>query len=331
VKRIYSLIVIFAVIGGGVWLAAHRSGAAPAAEKPAGDAPSGIKVTRDADGNVVLKVAPKTAELIGLKTAHPGAIQLKSEVKGHGQALDPAPLVGLLIELASAEAAATVSSNELARLKTLSAQGNASARVLQTSEAAALRDQLAVQSAHDRLALSWGNILEKATDLPAFTRSLTSLSAVLVRIDLPAGETLGTSPIGARVVALSGNSTDADYLGAAANVDPQTQGQGFIFLVRPRASQFLPGAALIGYVQRDGDPLNGVIIPNDAVVRTEGAGWIYVQHGDAGDFLRFKIPLDHPAKSGWFVAGRVTAADSVVVTGAQTLLSEESKGSLQSD
>jgi multidrug efflux pump subunit AcrA (membrane-fusion protein) len=337
VKRIVFMVVISAAIVGGVWLvSAVAADEKPAPDKAAGEKPaaeeaSGVKISHDEVGNVILKVSPKTAELIGLKTAHPNGVQLRSEIKGHGQAMDPAPLVALLTEVETAEAAAAVSSNELARLKTLSTQGNASARALQAAESTELHDRLAAQSARDRLALSWGRILESQPDIHVLVHALTSLDVVLVRIDLPAGEIMSSAPVGARVVALSGTDADAEYLGAAPNVDPQTQGQGFIFLVRIHGTPFLPGAALVGYVQRDNQLLNGVIVPADAVVRTEGAGWIYVQHGGPDEFLRMKISLDHPAMSGWFVTTGVTAADAVVVTGAQSLLSEESKGLLKSD
>jgi 2C-methyl-D-erythritol 2,4-cyclodiphosphate synthase len=50
---------------------------------------------------------------------------------------------------ALAQAAFTASSNELARLRMLSGQGNASTRALQTVEAAASRDQLLIQSIRD--------------------------------------------------------------------------------------------------------------------------------------------------------------------------------------
>ena len=56
--------------------------------------------------------------------------------------LDPAPLAALVTGLATAGAAYTASSTELARLKTLEGQGNASVRALQTAEAAAQRDRL---------------------------------------------------------------------------------------------------------------------------------------------------------------------------------------------
>ncbi len=303
----------------------------PAAEKAADDEPSGIHIKQEADGKVVLSIDDETQGNMGLKVALPEAVQLGPESIGHGRVVDPAPLVALLTELASAQAAYNVSSNELARLKTLAGQGNASTRALQTAEAGALHDQLAVQSAKDRLALSWGKVLEGQSDLPAFIQSLTSLSMVMARIDLPAGETLKAAPVGARMVTLSGGSVAAEFLSAALNVDPQTQGEGFMFLVKPNASRLLPGEALTGHIQMAGEQLAGVIIPREAVVRTEDAGWVYVLHGNAEDFTRTKIPLDHPTETGWFVTNGVAATQYVLVTGAQTLLSEELKGALKPD
>ena len=92
----------------------------------------------------------------GINVTKAGAAQYDQEVKGYGHVLDPAPLAALQTELASARAAYIASSNELTRLNTMAAQGNASARAVQTAEAAALRDQLAVESARVRIALGWG-------------------------------------------------------------------------------------------------------------------------------------------------------------------------------
>ncbi len=336
-KRAIFLIIILAAIGGGGFWLGKRSGVAKpadekaAAEKPADDEPSGIHITHGEDGKVVINIDDETQGNIGLKVAHPAAAQLGPEATGYGRVLDPAPLVALLTELASARAAYTVSSNELARLNTLAGEGNASARALQAAEAGALHDQLAVQSAKDRLALSWGKALEKQNDVPAFIQSLTSSGAALVRIDLPAGETLKSPPMGARIATLSGGSVGAEFLSPASSVDPQMQGEGFIFLVQTNASQLMPGAAVTGHIQVSGEPVAGVIIPREAVVRTEDAGWVYVLQGNAEDFTRTKIPLDHPTEAGWFITNGVTATEYVVVAGAQMLLSEELKGSLKPD
>ena len=88
---------------------------------------------------------------------------------------------------------------------------------------------------------------------------------------------------------------------------------------------------MTGYLKIPGEPLAGVIIPRGAVIRTEGAGWVYVLNSGAESLTRIPVALDHPTEAGWFVTENVTANDHVVVTGAQTLLSEELKASIKAD
>ena len=271
-------------------------------------------------------MSDKTQRDLGILVKSPAAFQMSPELKGYGRVLDPAPLAALMTELASAQAAYAASSGELARLKTLEGQGNASARALQTAEAAAARDRVAIQSARERLTLSWGKAVADQKDLPAFIHSLTSLEAALVRIDLPVGETLKEPPAGARIATLSGPSADAEFLEMAPGVDPQMQGQGFIFLLKPNSLRLTSGESVVGYLKIPGEPLAGVIIPREAVVRTEGAGWTYVLNAAGDAFTRIEVALDHPTEAGWFVTKGVTASDHVVVTGAQQLLSLELKG-----
>src|SRR5207302_10482650 len=127
VKRaILPVILIVAVIGGGViWL---KTRAAPKAgdEKSATEKPGGgkseethVSLKRDENGRVVVSLDDKTRKNMGLQVAHPAAATFSLELKGYGRALDPAPLAALMTELASAQAAYAASSNELARLKTL--------------------------------------------------------------------------------------------------------------------------------------------------------------------------------------------------------------------
>ena len=331
-KRAIPLILIGAVIGGGgVWLKQRGDAAKPAAqaasaEKPASDEPEPPHATRDADGRVIITMDDEIQGNMGILVAQPTAIQLAPEVKGYGRVLDPAPLAALLSELASAQVAATATSHELTRLKMLEGQGNASARALQTAEAAAMRDQLAVQSARDRLALSSGKAIADQKDLMAFVQSLTSQDAALVRIDLPAGESMESLPGGARVFTVSGQSVNAGFLGAAAGIDPQLQGRGFVYLVKPNALPLLAGQAVTGFLKVAGAQLSGVIVPREAVIRTEGAGWVYILNKGGDVFTRTEIPLDRPVEAGWFVTKGVTENDYVVGTGAQQLLSIELKG-----
>jgi len=337
VKRIIlSVIIITAALSGGILLNRVRGDAddaKPGAKTEAKteakadgkkETPAEPRLSRDTNGNVVIKIEDEVQKRSGIKAESLAATRLVPELKAYGRVLDPAPLASLLIELATAQAASSASSNELTRLKTLSASGNASARAVQAAEAAALHDQLTTESARDRLTLSWGREIAGQSDLPAFIQSLTTLDTVLVRVDLPGSQRLGGPPEAARVVSLSGNSTDAQMLGAALSVDPQTQGQGFMLQVKTNQSRFLPGQAVTGYLKVPGEPLNGVIVPRDAVIRAEGRSWIYVATDD-DHFVRKEINLDHPTENGWFVMNGVTANDHVATVGAQSIYSEETK------
>lgn len=322
------LIVLAALIGAGAFWMKGGGPAKPAEEKPPAEE---ARVKRDDNGQVVIKMDDEAQGNMGLLVTKPEAGQLSPELKSYGRVLDPTPLAALLTELASVRAASTASSNEYARLKVLAGQGNASERALQTAEATALHDQLAIQSARERLALSWGKVVAARSDLAAFVQELASQDAVLVRLDLPAGEELKAPPLGARVFNLSGSSAEAEYLGSASTVDPQMLGRGSIFRIKPNALRLLPGEAVTGFIKILGEPIHGLIIPNNAVVRTEGAGWVYVLESGGDSFTRIGIALDHPLETGWFITKGVTTNQYVVTTGAQTLLSEELKASIKAD
>lgn len=329
-QAVFFIVLVVAVAGGGVFWLKHRA-EAPATQggsaeaKPAEEA-EGPKVTRDARGNVVIALSSEAQEKLGIQATNPAAFRMSPEAKGYGRVLDAAPLAAAVTELAALQAASVASGNELARLKTLEGQGNASTRALQAAEAAAQRDQLAVQSAKAHLLLAWGKAIADRADLPAFVQALAAQEAALVRIDLPVGESPAT-PAGARVVTASGTVLEAGFLGPAPNVDPQMQGRGYFVLVKSDASRLAAGETVVGYLKLPLEPLSGVIVPRDAVVRTESAGWVYVLDAKNGATLtRTEVALDRPTDGGWFVTNGATSADRVVVAGAQQLLSIELKG-----
>jgi hypothetical protein len=335
VKRIILTILITAAItGSGVWWYLHPGKTTvPSAEKAAApDEDAGASgVSHDKQGNTVVKMDDDSQGDAGIVVANPKPGQWNPEVKGYGRVVDPAPLVVLVNDLASARAAAAASSLELDRQKILSAQSNTSVRAVQAAQAAVDHDQLAVQSARNSLALGWGTALANRDDLRAFIDSLVALQAGIVRVDLPVGEALLTPPAQARVVTLSGQTAEAKFLSPVAAVDPQMQGQGFIFVIETKALALASGQAVTAFLQTPGDPLAGVIIPRDSVVRAEGAGWIYVLNKGGESFTRRKIQLDRATGDGWFVAGDIKPEDFLVVTGAQTLRSEELKSALSAD
>jgi hypothetical protein len=280
-------------------------------------------IQNGASGGTVITLDLKSQELIGLQTATLAAATLPPEIKAYGRVLDSTTLVSLENEAVAARAALQAAQMEYERLKKLSAEDNTSVRALEAAEAEMKRDQSALATAGAQLLAASGRTL--ADEPPDFFQSLASQEKVLVRLDLPAGETPVETPTAAQLT-LPGmkQPVAADYLGRAATTDPQVQGAGFLFLVKNAPATLTPGLAVTGFLQLPGEPLRGVMVPDAAVVRSDGRVWIYVQTGDTA-FARREVFMDQPAADGWFVTNGVAAGDKVVVTGAQTLLSEEHK------
>ncbi len=191
------------------------------------------------------------------------------------------------------------------------------------------RDQIALQAAEAQLVAAWGKSVADKPDLAAFVESLAKLECVLIRLDLPAGDSLSEAPVGARLV-LPGTSEElaAGFLGRATTTDPQVQGAGYLFVATNAAARLAPGLTLTGFLILPGPPLQGVVVPNAAIVRTADRAWGYVQTGNA-TFQRRELALDRPVAEGWFVTRGLAPGDRLVVTGAQTLLSEERKTQIQ--
>ncbi len=82
---------------------------------------------------------------------------------------------------------------------------------------------------------------------------------------------------------------------------------------------------MAGLLTLPGEPQTGVNVPRDAVVRFNGATWVYQQAED-GTLQRVEVALQHPMADGWFVRGPLKPQDKVVTRGAQQLLSQELKG-----
>jgi len=285
------------------------------------------RVKRGTNGEVVITLDAATQKVMGLQVSPLAAASLSPEVKGYGRVLDPTALSIAVTELASARVAAEASQKELARVQTLAGQDNASRRALEAAQAAAQRDMLQAASAQVRLLASMGKGIAVRDDLPEFAQRLASGESALVRVELPAGEMLKSEPASARLVPVAGDNQpiEAKFVGAAAVMDPQTQGQGFLFLVESNQSRLVSGVAVTAFIKLTGDSQSGVSVPRNAILRFNGATWIYLQTGDQ-TFQRTEVSLDRPVSDGWFVREGLKPQDKVVTVGAQQLLSEELKG-----
>lgn len=285
------------------------------------------RVQHGTNGETFLKLDQETQAHAGIKVAELKPAQLRPEVKGYGRVLDPAPIAAIMTEYNSAQAALEVSRQEYERVKKLNAMDqNVSTRTLQAAEAAARHDQILADAAAQKLAATLGPGVARRKDCKAMLEGLIALAQFVVRIDLPASESLEEAPKAARISSLQSSEKllEAKYLGRATTVDTQMQGQSFLFLTQAGLS-LAPGAFVTGYLQVPGEPAAGVIVPRAALLRHEGEVFVYVQTGEQL-FERKEIELEHPVEEGWFVREGLKANDKIVIAGAQQLLSEELKG-----
>jgi len=333
VKRAWILFGFVALVAIGGLVFAYLTASKERVAEGERDKPmaSESQVSRDTNGETTIRLEPENQKRLALESTALLPFEYRSEMMGYGRVLDSSPLAALVAELTSDRAAAQASRQEFERLKTLSAQSNASARALQAAQSTALRDQVQVDSVYQRLLATWGKTVAERKDLTDLVQSLVVQQSALVRVDLLTGDVLMTRPEAARLLALAdeSNPVAAQFVSQAPTVDPQSQGQGLLFLVMTNESRFAPGAALTAYLADSGrPPMTGVEIPRQAVVRFNGRTWIYFQTGEE-EFIRREVGLEQPTTNGWFVSGGIKPGARVVVRGAQMLLSEEQKFRIQ--
>ena len=152
---------------------------------------------------------------------------------------------------------------------------------------------------------------------------------LLVRVDVPAGDTVAPNLLSATIVPLGQEDRliQGERIALAASVDPKTQGQPFLFRISDPSFTLRPGLAVTAYLEVPGATRTGVVVPRSAVVRQSGKTWVYVQTSPEL-FARREVVLEEPAGEGWFTRS-LARGDRVVIVGAQTLLSEEFKSQIQ--
>lgn len=291
----------------------HDDVAAGADNKGAAAVPGKPGVTLDAE----------TQERLGLKIESPVSARWQPGIHGTGRVANPLAFIAAATDYETARSAAASSQAELERTQKLAAQENASPRVLEAAQTAAMRDALALQAARAKFTADWGARLAGQTNLTMYAGELQGDGLSLVRLQLPAGSFPNPLPETATITLL-GNDTNAvsGELADNLNIDPATQVQTLLFTVRQKLP---PDISVEAELKMPGAPVDGVVVPAAAVIRYNGLGWVYVQT-DTNQFARSEVPLDRLMTGGWFVSGNLSVTNRIVAVGAQSVLSAELVG-----
>jgi hypothetical protein len=259
-------------------------------------------------------------ERLGLKVESPAPARWQPGIRATGRVANPLAFIVAAAEYETARTAAAASQSELIRTQKLAAQENASPRTLEAAQAAAARDSLAFQAARAKFTTDWGPRLAGQTNLMLWADQLFAGSLSLVKLDLPAG--VFPEPLPARATIYPfGDATNAIAADLAdnLNVNPNTQVQTLLFSLKRKLP---PEISVTARLQTPGEAVSGWLVPDGAILRYEGRGWVYLQT-DTNQFARAEVPLDRPLKGGWFVAENLSATNRIVVVGAQSVLSAE--------
>jgi len=270
---------------------------------------------------------------LGVEMTAPEKAELKPQRVAFGRVMDPVPLVTLDGELAGAEAALSASRSEHERTQSLQKAGEGiSRKVAETAEAQFRTDEIKADGLRRRARMEWGVSFSAlpTAERRSLVEQLVRGDAALVRVDLLPGDALTEVPASARLSALGRESETivTSNITPATDTDAKTQAQGFVLRVERPAFALRPGMALTARLELSQPPQQGFALPRPAILRHDGATWIFVQEEEER-FVRKPVTLVAPldGEKGWFVAegGGIKADDLIVETGAQALLSEELK------
>ena len=114
----------------------------------------------------------------------------------------------------------------------------------------------------------------------------------------------------------------ARLVGPAAEADPVTRKPAYLYRAARTWPGATPGTPMVALVPRHERATAGVLVPDRAVVQWDGFAWVYLQRAP-GRFERVRLSTDRPTPGGWIAGAPLAAGDTVVVTGAEELLSEE--------
>lgn len=279
-------------------------------------------------------IDPETQQLAGIVTATVQTTQQQPEAVAFGNIVSLEPLISLrqqyLASLAqhnSARARYSEANANLARTENLHQQDIVSSRRLQEQQAlwhgekaqldTALYQQQALLGASQ---MTWGKTLTQWFTDPNSKAAAEFINhqAQLLLITLPATLQL-TTPVASVMIDEHGNrqhAVPASLISAAPQIDPVTQGQRYFFKSQART---IPYGSHVTVWVPTGSASNGVIIPSSAIVRHMGQNFVFIKTA-ANQFSRRPIPESGPSS--------VQAGEALVVTGAQTLLSQQLKNQI---
>lgn len=326
-KLLVGLIAVAIITGAVIWIRSKPT-------QPASP-PDSSQAAATSAGTVA--VSPQQVTASGIEMQALPLTSFQPQTSAYASVLDPGPLLQLRGQLRAAQvqtdaarAQAAASEREYRRLALLNSQDHTvSDKVTEAAHATWDADRAHLQAAQaillaarDTARSRWGDMLTgwalaaRAPQLDA----LNSGQQALLSVALPQSEQTGAPPPTIRIglPGTGGGEITARLVSPSPLADPVIQSPAYFYLA-PRGG-LRTGMRIEAFLPI-GQSVDGISIPNSAVVWYANRPWVYVQSDDT-HFTRREIAVDTPAPGGWFVP-QWHGGERVVVKGAALLFSQE--------
>lgn len=293
----------------------------PGCEQPSA-APEAAEAPAAAVPSMQVVLTPEQVKHLALQFATIGAIDYAPQIQGFGFVVKFDELAQAESEVATAEAALRQSASALARAKQLNNDHYLSGEALDAAQKQAATDEAALALARRKQGVTFGRDAPWTT--PAERRSvLASLSKgekVLVRVTFPGDGLPDAVPVDVSVRRLgsAGELVKADVVWQAP-ADASVPGRSFFALMSGGALS--EGERVLAFAG-SGAKASGVLIPDAALVMSDGRMWCYIAQ-PKGVFGRRAVDTGRPLPGGYFASGGFRAGDVVVTQGQSLLLAYE--------
>ena len=287
------------------------------------------------NGLTIITLDTATQVQSGLRVESLSSTRHRTETTAYGTVLDLQPLLDLRTRFMSTQAdvdatkaAIAVSRQESERNRILYQDNqNVSLKTYQAAQAAYLADkakmnvaQLTSENIRGAARQQFGEPLGHWTLDPHSSQfeKLLNRREVLLRVSLPAGDPI-QAPNTIQIAANNTQRLPAYLVSPSPQNDPVIQGNAFIYRT---AAPIAAETNIVAYLPTSSETTEDIFIPARAIVWYGGQPWAYVQIAP-DRFARRPIAQHAPLNGGFFVSEGIKAGESVVVSGAQLLLSEE--------
>ena len=292
-------------------------------------------------GGLTVSLSSETQKLAGIKTVAAENITLDAEDEAYASVLDISSLIELRSQYRNAQADLGVSRTQvnnsavvLQRLKKINAATtNISERELQQARANLQKEnavlnalQIKLDNIRAEMLQRWNQpITEMAlADNSEIFNRLISQEEYLLLLSLRHEQELSDASAFTYINRVDErNSARKAYIISPAPFS-ETNLRGETYFLRTPAEKLRIGMRLHVWLPGTGYSGTGIGIPEAAIVWYAGKAWAYVQV-DGETFSRRSLPQSLRTNDGWLVNDNFATGDRIVISGAQTLLSEEFK------